>query len=58
MVEGSSRKHLDLARIAEIKAAAGCFLTLHGGSGTGDKEFLGAIHAGINIIHVILEQRG
>jgi ketose-bisphosphate aldolase len=57
MVEGSSRKHLDLARIAEIKAAAGCFLTLHGGSGTGDKDFLGAIHAGINIIHVNTELR-
>jgi ketose-bisphosphate aldolase len=57
MVEGSSRKHLDLGRIAEIKAAAGCFLTLHGGSGTGDKDFLGAIRAGINIIHVNTELR-
>jgi fructose/tagatose bisphosphate aldolase len=57
MVEGSSRKHLDLARIAEIKAAAGCFLTLHGGSGTEDKDFVGAIHAGINIIHVNTELR-
>ena len=57
MVEGSSRKHLDLARIAEIKAAAGCFLTLHGGSGTEDEDFVGAIHAGINIIHVNTELR-
>jgi fructose-bisphosphate aldolase class II len=57
MVEGSSRKHLDLARIAEIKAAVGCFLTLHGGSGTGDKDFLSAIHAGVNIIHVNTELR-
>ena len=30
---------------------------LHGGSGTGDKDFLGAIHAGINIIHVNTELR-
>lgn len=57
MVEGSSRKHLNLARIAEIKAAAGCFLTLHGGSGTEDQDFVGAIHAGINIIHVNTELR-
>jgi len=57
MVEGSSRKHLDLARIAEIKEAAGCFLTLHGGSGTEDKDFVGAIHAGINVIHVNTELR-
>ena len=57
MVEGSSRKHLDLARIAELKAATGCFLTLHGGSGTEDKDFVGAIHAGINTIHVNTELR-
>ena len=57
MVEGSSRKHLDLARIAEIKTAAKCFLTLHGGSGTEDKDFVGAIQAGINIIHVNTELR-
>jgi fructose-bisphosphate aldolase class II len=57
MVEGSSRQHLNLARIAEIKAAAGCFLTLHGGSGTEDKDFVGAIHAGINIVHVNTELR-
>jgi fructose-bisphosphate aldolase, class II len=57
MVEGSTRKHLDLARITEIKAAANCFLTLHGGSGTGDEDFVGAIRAGINIIHVNTELR-
>ena len=57
MVDGSSRKHLNLARIAEIKAATGCFLTLHGGSGTEDKDFVGAIRAGINIVHVNTELR-
>jgi ketose-bisphosphate aldolase len=57
MVDGSSRKHLNLGRIAEIKAAANCFLTLHGGSGTGDADFVGAIRAGINIIHVNTELR-
>lgn len=57
MVEGSSRKHLDLGRIAEIKTAVKCFLTLHGGSGTEEKDFVGAIQAGINIIHVNTELR-
>jgi ketose-bisphosphate aldolase len=57
MVEGSNRKHLNLARIAEIKTAVKCFLTLHGGSGTEDKDFVGAIQAGINIIHVNTELR-
>ena len=57
MVEGSSRKHINLPRIAEIKAAAGRFITRHGGSGTDDRDFVGAIRAGINIIHVNTELR-
>jgi ketose-bisphosphate aldolase len=57
MVDGSTRKHLALARIAEIKAAANCFLTLHGGSGTADQDFVGAIRAGIDIVHVNTELR-
>jgi fructose-bisphosphate aldolase class II len=32
MVQGKAKKHLDLERIAQIKQAAGVFLTLHGGS--------------------------
>lgn len=32
MVEGETKKHLDIARIAAIKQAAQVFLTLHGGS--------------------------
>jgi fructose-bisphosphate aldolase, class II len=57
MVRGETRKHLDIERIAEIKKAAGVFLTLHGGSGTEDKDFLRAIAAGINIIHINTELR-
>jgi fructose-bisphosphate aldolase, class II len=49
--------HLDLERIAQIKKAAGVFLTLHGGSGTDDEHFRKAIAAGINIIHINTELR-
>lgn len=57
MVQGNVRKRLDLARIREIKRASKSFLTLHGGSGTDDGDFLGAIAAGINIIHINTELR-
>jgi fructose-bisphosphate aldolase class II len=57
MVQGTTKKHLDIARIAQIKKATGVFLTLHGGSGTDDDDFLKAIAAGINIVHVSTELR-
>jgi Fructose/tagatose bisphosphate aldolase len=57
MVQGKAKKHLDLERIAQIKRAAGVFLTLHGGSGTDDEHFRKAITAGINIIHINTELR-
>jgi ketose-bisphosphate aldolase len=57
MVQGKAKKHLDIQRIAEIKQAAGVFLTLHGGSGTDDEHFRKAIAAGINIIHINTELR-
>jgi fructose-bisphosphate aldolase, class II len=57
MVEGNVKKRLDLERIREIKRASGSFLTLHGGSGTEDGDFRGAIVAGINIIHINTELR-
>ena len=57
MVEGETKKHLDLARIAQIKKATGVFLTLHGGSGTDDEDFRKAIAAGINVIHINTELR-
>jgi ketose-bisphosphate aldolase len=55
MVQGKAKKHLDIERIAQIKQAAGVFLTLHGGSGTEDENFRKAIAAGINIIHINTE---
>jgi fructose-bisphosphate aldolase class II len=57
MVEGKAKKRLNIERIAEIKKAAGVFLTLHGGSGTDDADFRNAIVAGINIIHINTELR-
>ena len=57
MVQGKAKKHLDVERIAQIKQAAGVFLTLHGGSGTDDEHFRRAIAAGINIIHINTELR-
>lgn len=57
MVQGNVRKHLDLTRIEEIKRASGSLLTLHGGSGTEDRDLEGAIAAGINIIHINTELR-
>jgi fructose-bisphosphate aldolase class II len=57
MVQGETRKHLDIARIAEIKSAAQVPLTLHGGSGTDDEDLRKAIAAGINIVHINTELR-
>ena len=57
MVQGKTKKRLNIERIAQIKKAAGVFLTLHGGSGTDDKDFVRAIAAGINIIHINTELR-
>ena len=57
MVQGKSKKHLDVARIAQIKQATHVFLTLHGGSGTEDEDLTKAIVAGINIIHINTELR-
>lgn len=57
MVQGQAQKHLDIARIAQLKASTGIFMTLHGGSGTNEEDFRRAIGAGINIIHINTELR-
>jgi fructose-bisphosphate aldolase class II len=57
MVQGHTRKRLDIQRIAQIKSATRVPLTLHGGSGTDDEDLQKAIAAGINIIHVNTELR-
>ena len=57
MVSGEVQKRLNIERIAEIKAACGIFMTLHGGSGTNDDDFKRAIKAGMTIVHVNTELR-
>jgi fructose-bisphosphate aldolase, class II len=57
MVQGETKKRLDIERIARIKEAARVFLTLHGGSGTDDEDLRKAIAAGINIVHINTELR-
>jgi fructose-bisphosphate aldolase class II len=56
MVQGQTRKRLDIGRIAEIKSAVQIPLTLHG-SGTNDEDLRKAIGAGINIVHINTELR-
>jgi fructose-bisphosphate aldolase class II len=57
MVQGQTKKRLDIARIAQIKSATRVPLTLHGGSGTDDQDLRKAIAAGINIVHINTELR-
>ena len=57
MVQGTTKKRLDLARIAQIKSATGALMTLHGASGTNDDDLRQAIAAGINIVHINTELR-
>jgi fructose-bisphosphate aldolase class II len=69
MVAGTEKKHLDIARIAEIKKAisvvpaqagiqgGGHWMTLHGGSGTANEDFKAAVAAGMDIVHVSSELR-
>ena len=57
MVHGQTHKRLDIERVKAIKEATGIFMTLHGGSGTNDADFVRAIKAGITIVHVNTELR-
>jgi len=57
MVEGENRKHLNIPRIREIKQATNIFLTLHGASGTDDRDMREAIAAGITVVHINTELR-
>jgi fructose-bisphosphate aldolase, class II len=57
MVTGDAKKRLDIERIKKIKEVTGIMLTLHGGSGTADEDFISAVQAGINIIHINTEIR-
>jgi len=50
-------KHLDLGLLERIRAAVPCYLSLHGGSGTPDDEFRGAVERGISKININSEIR-
>lgn len=53
----SGEPALNIERIAEIKAATGVPLVLHGASGNSDEDIRKAIQAGINIVHINTEIR-
>ena len=57
MVRGETHKRLNIERIRQIKEKTGVHMTLHGGSGTEDGDFLAAIRAGLTIIHINTELR-
>jgi fructose-bisphosphate aldolase class II len=57
MVAGEMFKRLDIPRIAAISQTVGIPMTLHGGSGTADEDFVAAVEAGMAIIHVSTELR-
>jgi len=57
MVRGEAHKRLDVERIRQIKQKSAAFLTLHGGSGTADADFVAGIRAGLTIIHINTELR-
>jgi fructose-bisphosphate aldolase class II len=57
MVQGQTKKRLDIPRIAQIKNAVRLPLTLHGASGTDDQDLRNAIVAGINVVHINTELR-
>ncbi len=55
--DASVVKKIDDVRVAEIRKACGVPLVLHGGSGTSDEEFKGAIKNGVSIVHINTELR-
>jgi fructose-bisphosphate aldolase class II len=57
MLRDAPDPHLFINRIREIKKAVGIPLVLHGGSGTPDEDFVQAIDAGVNMIHISTELR-
>jgi len=58
MLTGEVHKKLNIPLISEIKqATGGTLMTLHGGSGTADEDFVAAIKSGMTIIHVNTEIR-
>ena len=57
MVEGKTKKRLDIEQIRAIKAETRIFMTLHGASGTDDNDLREAIAAGMTVVHISTEVR-
>ncbi|MGC9046848.1 MAG: class II fructose-bisphosphate aldolase [Minisyncoccia bacterium] len=57
MFKNQPNPNLAIDLIREIKKATKKFLVLHGGSGVSNSDFIQAIDAGINIIHISTELR-
>jgi len=57
MLKQAPNPRLNIARIKEIREAAGVPLVLHGGSGITDEDFISAIKAGVAVIHINTELR-
>jgi len=57
MLQGQTKKRLDIERITQIKGETRALLTLHGASATDDEDLRKAIRAGINIVHINTELR-
>ena len=57
MLAGGKDPALNIARVAEIKAAVGIPLVLHGASGNSKEDIQAAIKAGMNEVHVSTELR-
>ncbi|MDE2212917.1 MAG: class II fructose-bisphosphate aldolase [Patescibacteria group bacterium] len=53
----SGNPKLSIVRIKELAEAVSIPLVLHGGSGSSDEEFSGAVRAGIAIIHINTDLR-
>lgn len=57
MLKNMPNPRLDIARIKEVREAAGVPLVLHGGSGIVDEDFTNGIQNGIAIVHINTEIR-
>jgi len=57
MAVGEIKKRLDIGRIRSIKAESQIYMTLHGASGTDDRDLAEAIAAGITVVHINTEVR-
>ena len=57
MMKHGNNPRLNIERIAELRAAGGVPMVLHGGSGITDEDFKEAIQAGIGMVHINTEIR-